>query len=448
MADIYVRSSDGNDADNGSTWALAKQNIWAVEAIDSAGDTIYVDSAFNVTDEGIVSIAIAGTVTSPSRILSVSSAGDPTPPTTLEKGATWLVADLFSTAIQLNGSFYCYGVSFRSGQSTSTVLIRMGGATENVQIFEQCDFQLVGTGTGSFEFSGSGAGKTTLKNCDIKLAAASQYINLKSSSFLWDGGTVLSGSVSPTYIFGTSAINIASTSVISGVDFSNFGSSVNIANATSPIRLILRNCKLPASWSGSLVNSTGGQAGFRAEMHNCDSGDTNYRIWIEDYAGSVKQDTGIYLDGGTTDGTTSLSYKFASSANCNFASGRLYGPEMHIWNEAVGVPITTNVEIAHSSQGAGTDGVLQNDQIWLEVMYLGTSGYPLGTWTNNAKTDVLAMATDQPISTATWQGTTSGWDTQKLSVTFTPQKKGVIVARVVMGAASKTVYVDPNITIT
>jgi hypothetical protein len=60
----------------------------------------------------------------------------------------------------------------------------------------------------------------------------------------------------------------------------------------------------------------------------------------------------------------------------------------------------------------------------------------------------LTTPAAQTASTATW--TTTGLttpNTQKLEVTFTPQKKGLVQARVVLAKASKTIYVDSKLTV-
>ena len=121
----------------------------------------------------------------------------------------------------------------------------------------------------------------------------------------------------------------------------------------------------------------------------------------------------------------------------------MVSPEIVVWNDTTGAAKTVTVEIV-------TDGVTLTDgECWLEVMYLGTSGVPLGTLIRDAKADVLASAANQTSSSETW--TTTGLTTpikQKLSVTFTPQEKGFFIARVVLAKPSTTVYVDPKLTVT
>lgn len=180
---------------------------------------------------------------------------------------------------------------------------------------------------------------------------------------------------------------------------------------------------------------------MRGELFNSDGAATAYRLWLEDYAGSVKHDSGIYLTA-SRDAGTKISHKFASTANCNFASGRFYGPEMHAYNATTGSSVTATVEVVLDSATAITD-----DEIWLEVMYPGSSTSPLGTWASDAKANILATATAQTSSTADWTGIGGFANPQKrkLTVAFTPQMAGVLVARVVIGKPSTTVYVDPDV---
>lgn len=178
-------------------------------------------------------------------------------------------------------------------------------------------------------------------------------------------------------------------------------------------------------------------------MYNCDSADTNYRLWIQDYTGSVVSETTVVRSGGASDGATAISWKMTSTANAVYPHLTLSPCEIVTWNETVGSAITATIEIV-------TDNVTLTDgECWVEVTYLGTSGTPLGASVNDAKADVLATAANQTTSTETW--TTTGLTTpvkQKLSVTFTPQEKGFIHAVVRLAKASTIVYVDPKLVIT
>lgn len=145
--------------------------------------------------------------------------------------------------------------------------------------------------------------------------------------------------------------------------------------------------------------------------------------------------------GGASDGTTPISRRMVSTANSKFFSPLVLGP-ISVWNDTIGSSLTATVEIV-------TDNVTLTDaECWLEVEYLGTSGFPLSLCVSDRSANILATPANQTTSSATW--TTTGLTTpvrQALSVSFTPQEKGPIQARVMLARASTTVYVCPKIDI-
>jgi hypothetical protein len=54
----YLDSAAGNDANNGTTWALAKATVAGIDAIDTAGDTIYVAQTHSETTAAAVSYSV------------------------------------------------------------------------------------------------------------------------------------------------------------------------------------------------------------------------------------------------------------------------------------------------------------------------------------------------------------------------------------------------------
>mgnify|MGYP000844010872 FL=1 len=439
MANIYVRSTDGSDADNGSTWALAKATLVGAAAIDAAGDNIYLSQAHAESTASAISIALAGTMANPVKIICGNDGAEP--PT-----AVAVNASITSTgsSIALVGSYYAYGVTFNAGSSLS---VSAQTASNSVSI-EGCAMETTNPGSsGTFNFGSLNnvTQKTVLKNCTYRFGHVNNLGFTCYGVVEFKGGSISSGSATPTPgLFAGSTERTGSRILIDGLDMTNLASTVNIFRAfISPGLFQIRNSKLPASWSGSLCNATPLATGQRFEMHNCDSGDTNYRLWVQEYSGSIKTETTLVRTGGASDGTTGYSLVMATTANANASVAPLVSPEVSIWNDTTGGSKTVTVEILHDSATNLTDG-----EIWLEAQYLGTSGVPLGSFISDAKADILATAADQSASSETW--TTTGMsnpNTQKLSVTFTPQEKGYIQAKVYLAKASKTVYVDPKLTV-
>jgi hypothetical protein len=178
-------------------------------------------------------------------------------------------------------------------------------------------------------------------------------------------------------------------------------------------------------------------------MFNCDSADTHYRYRKATQFGTIQDETTLVRTGGASDGTTTYSYKLVTNADAEHPMLTLDTPEIVRWNDTTGSSITVTVEFLHDSATA-----LKDNEIWLAVMYLGTSGVPLASFVNDG-VSVVATAASQASSSETW--TTTGManpNKQKMSVTFTPQEAGFLHATVRMAKASYTAYVDPKLTVT
>lgn len=440
MATRYVRSTDGSDADNGTTWALAKATLTGVAAIDTAGDEIWVSQVHAETTAAAIAFSWAGTVVSPTHILCGDDAA--APPTALATTATVTTTGASDITIDNSGHVYCYGISFLcgSGAVTASIVLNIGNVKTE---YESCSFQLVSTGASSLiDFSGGANGHAILNNCTFKFGATGQKLsNSTRGTFEINGGSILAGSSAITVL--TSLVGVSKW-VFSGFDLSNAGATISIAASTAAGNtVILRNCKLPASWSGSVNSSTPGLASV-FELYNSDSADTNYRYQRKTQFGIIDGETTVVATGGASDGTTPISWKMATNADAEWRHQTLNSGEIVQWNETVGSALTATIEIVHDSVTNITDR-----EIWIDVQYLGTSGFPLSLFISDVATNYLTAAADQADSSATW--TTTGLtnpNTQKLNVTFTPQEKGFIHATVRMTKASYTVYVDPKITIT
>lgn len=453
---VYVRSTDGSSGDNGSTWALAKDTLTNALAVDEAGGTIFVSNAHSESTNAALTLTFAGTNAAPMKILCANDAAEP--PTSL--ALTGVVATGSGSAyhITINGAVYVYGLTFKPGgggvgSGCNIVLNSTSGPFP--QTYEKCIFNLDGISTANRIIAGNTGveGSTvTLKDCDFKFRDGAQGINCYQGKLVINGGSVLSGSAALTsgfYI--TPGTSRGADVEISGVDLQNIGTAAPIfgVGAGTQNKAVIRNCRLPASWSGSLTTGTK-KIGERYEMYNCDSVDTNYNLWIEDYYGSIVDNTSVYNDAGADDGSAmGFSWLMTASANAGFPHMTLRSPEIVKWNETVTGTITATVEIVHNSAGGGTNGALLNTEIWLEVMYLSTSGVPLGSWISDrcGNMNLNSDAADQASSTAAWTGDSAGWDTQKLSVSFDPKEKGYIHAIVHLAKASAAVYVDPLLTL-
>jgi hypothetical protein len=439
VAIFYVRSTDGSDSDNGSTWALAKATLTgALNGVAGWGDIVYVSQVHSESTTFInpTPASTAGSI--PIQIICANDGAQP--PTATATTAVVATTSSGNITLSAEGLAYYYGLTFQAGVGQSTTASITAAPVLNTRSeFESCNFVLSSTGASSvvaiYSF-------VTALNCTFKFAASGQNILLGNTVIR--GGGAASGGTSPTTAFkalsaGTGAF------LVEGFDFSNWSAGVNLydsPNTSSPVSGIFRDCKLPASWSGSLVTTPANMAkGSVIELINCSAGAVNYAYWRQTILGSVRHETTVVL--GTSDGTTVISWKMVSTASANFPVNPLISEDLFAWNETVGSSVTATVEIV-------TDSVtLKDDEIYLEVMYLSSTGTPIATRIADCKATFLTTAANQDSSTAAW--TTTGLTTpvkQKASVTFTPQMKGYVIARVHLAKASTTVYVDPTLKLT
>jgi hypothetical protein len=383
-----------------------------------------------------------------------------TPPTALATTAT-ITTTTIAGGINCNGSVYCYGLNFNCATGAVNINHWFGSSTQKEkQFYEDCHFSILTTGANSRWLFGSGgrgeAREYTFKNCVFKTTTAMNALfePLTAIVKFIGGCSIDATSAVPTTLigFGRTSSNNGGIVYMQGFDLSLLGSGKNLVDvsgnsgAVENAAVYIRDCKL----GSSVAVTTGTYAGLiEVKLHNSDSADTNYRLHDQTFAGTTTNETTIVKTSGASDGTTALAWKMATSANAKYPVHALYSPERAVWNETTGSAKTLTVEIVHDSQGAGSGSKFQDDEVWLEVMYLGTSGFPLGTWITDCKADVLATAADQADSSVTW--TTTGLTSpvkQALAVTFTPQEKGHFIYRIAMAKASKTCYIDPVVTVT
>jgi len=455
MTTLYVRSTDGSDADNGTTWVLAKASIAGAAAIDVAGDVIYVSDAHAEVQTTAQSWAFAATRANPVRIIGGDDAAEP--PTSA--AATWTFNLNASAALTISGCAYIYG-------GTITLGATGGGTGSDLTIqpavdcflnFENCKFRMAATSAGATLSLGSASAtqnETRLENTTIRFGALGQLINI-GGKVIWNQGGIEAGGTALDTLFMTHGGGRGADWQFTGVDLSGLGSTCdlvdNATNTGSTSRFVLRNCRLPDSWTGTVFDAPPQGGNWRSEIHNTDFADTTYSFYIEDYFGTIVDETTVVRTGGASDGTTPISWRLTTA---NLATAFQYPtlaletPELPArWNTTLS-SLTVTVEILHDSVTA-----LTNKEVWLELAYLGTAGRPLALFKEDDAAgdnggNLLAAAADQTASSAAW--TTTGLTNphkQKLAVTVTPAEIGYLQARVHLSKSNYTVFVDPLLTV-
>ena len=429
MADRYV-SNTGSNTSPYNSWATAATTLAAALTGEVAGDRIFVANTHTESATAYPNVwDAAGTAASPCEIMCVDPGASP--PTALSTGAT-LTASAGRLLFQNANYTLVQGLTFVCASDLAT----LGGLSWQAR-FKNCILRMTGA-SGSLGLNNNSPGLTVFENFQIKFASGG-YIDGRGG-MIWQGGGLEAGTVSPSSLFQN--MGAGAQFWLEGLDLSAGASTMHIVNSGARYsRFVMRNCKLPASWTGSFVQGTVGDGG-RYEMWNCDSGDTNYRMDIRTFSGQITSETVVVRTGGATDGTTPISWKMVTNSSASYVVAPLDSPEIVIWNETVGSPVTLSVETLTNNVTL-TDG-----DAWIDVQYLGTSGAPKSSISSDARINTLVAAQNQPTSSATW--TTTGITTpvkQTLSTTFTPQEKGFLLATVRVGRKSTTVYVCPKPTV-
>lgn len=436
MADWYVWSG-ATGGGTGADWTNAYVNLSSISA-KAAGDRFFVAHDHAQTQASLLTIAAPGTEALPSRIYCVNRAGS-VPPVAADLRTTATVSTTGANAIQLNGTVAeCNGIIFNCGDAGSSATIQFGGTSGRTWRLVNCSLRLTNTNTSSriTWCFGVGTNVCIAENTTVQFGAVGQSMS-SGGRCIWRGGAII-GSVFPTNLL--NYVGGGGQWFLEGVDLSLMGAGKNICintGSTPNMIVILKDCKLGAGVN-FCTPPTGGFGQLEATMIRCDSGDTNYRTEKHNYAGSQFAETTIVLTGGASDGGQPISWRLVTTANSEYDLWFESLP-ITIWNESVGSPKTVTL------QGIWATGALpKNDDIWIDVAYLGTSGFPLASRVSSKKI-ALASNADVAAGSGTWGGGTTAFS---LAATFTPQEKGPVTIYVCAAKVSSTFYVDPKPVIT
>ena len=259
--------------------------------------------------------------------------------------------------------------------------------------------------------------------------------------FRWlDTATAIQGSV-PTALFSHYRQARWLQIVLEGVDLVAAAAAKTIfgSGTTQPQKEYLKDCKLGATVTIFAAITNANQEVF---VSNCDSGAVNYRNEKHTYRGSEIAEIAIFQTGGATDRTTPSSRKITTTANSKwiFPFTCLAIP---IWLDTVGAQ-TLTIEGTINAVA-----VPNNDELWMDVEYLGSALTPLGSFASGTKANNLATGTALTASLLSWDGGGSGvgWSPFKISKAITTGMKGFAYIYVSAAKASTTWYIDPKVTV-
>jgi hypothetical protein len=441
---IYYVYSGAAGSNNGSSWANAFTTLTTAFVTEAAGDTLYVAHDHVETSATAVTLTSSGTVTSPTKVVCVNRSGS-VPPVSADRLATAQVATTGGTAaVTCNGFTHYDGIIFSNSNTGASAGFTLPGTSNQSLRFDNCSFRFAGSsGTATMSIGNLGTSTGTyveFSNTTLSFGAVGQSVQISDALKWRNTPSALIGGTIPTSLFTPLAGRGALLELI-GVDLSAAGSGKTLLNANTSTTFAaarVLDCKLNASVIkvSSAINSHGSH---EIDFIRSGASGVNYTVSRYRISGTLDEEVTIVRTGGASDGTTPIAWRIVTTANCNY-SLPFEAPPIAIWNDATGSAKTATVE------GIWGGGAVPNDDdIWLDVEYLGDAASPQGSFVNDGKADLLATAAGQASSTAAWGGSTTKF---KLDVSFTAQQKGWIYARVKCAKASSTFYVDPLITLT
>lgn len=441
MANYYVRSGAAG-AGTGADWTNAFTTLTLALASKAAGDVFYVAHDHAESTASAITLTSPGTNANPCYFYCVNSAGS-VPPVSVDLRTTATVTTTGNSTLTLAGTWgETYGIIFVVGNSTGTANLTIGNANRDSFRATNCSLRLGGTGTSSIiglAYQIGQANKIEWNNTTVQFGSSSQSIRVACLLHWKQTPSAIVGATLPTTLF-TWPPGIGGQALCEGVDLSALGSGktlVTTNNQPSAGSLVhFKDCKLGSAVTVSATPT--GVGDFITLVTRSDSSGTNYRSEKYHYLGTQTVETTIVRTGGASDGTTPISWKIVTTANSRWVFPFEALP-IAIWNDTVGSSITVTV---YGIWGGGA--VPNNDNVWIDCEYMGSSSDPQGSFISASKADNLASGSALTSDSSTWGGSTTKF---KMSVTFTPQQRGAIYIYVKAALASSTFYIDPEVAI-
>ena len=435
MTTYYVW--DGGTNGVATSWATAKTTLaGAIALATTSGDVILVDK--DHTGDSALAVDTTWTVLNNVSIICVDK--DASDALATMGTATWLGSSSISVTFVIIGAYRCrvHGLTLRNGGSASkTVSV---GFTDGAHL-EMSDVLLwLGTTSGSAFINlgpvAVGNAFVYAEGLTVRFGSASQSITAFTGTELRHM-TVSSDGSSPTSLFESIRGGICR---VYDSDLSHCGANIIVGShsAGQPCQYELTRCKLGSNYVALETQSPGNKGAASVLLRDCSSGDTHGILHYADAFGSVVSDAGIYY----TTGAAGQSWKITTTANCSPATP-FVTPWIAAYHSGVS-SITPSLEILRD----GSATAYQDDEVWSEWSAKVTSGTVLGTSYSDGM-PLLSTPANQAAGAGTgaWTGeNATAWSGKCDSgAAISPAETGEILARLVVGAPSITVYLDPQI---
>lgn len=446
MTIYYLSSVDGSNASDGLSWANAfltfKYAVETASAAASGPHTLYVDSAHSEDLSGATTVTAAGDI----RIVCVNRSGGDAPTTGAVVGKQ---STSYNLILAGACEVYIYGMTLQNGTGSSSVLVHIANQDGSHYELENCTLFSSSTGSAAaitFGIAGSTAGSfVKLRDCTLRVGATSGSLTIYNITHMVNCTLSASGS-SPTTLIksGSTGANLRAE----GCDFSHLGGNTLVGEMTASgmMRFVFVNCKLGASTVMlAAPTSVLNLSTVEVVAYNYDEGDEHFRFYHGDSFGETYSTGTVYLsDGAAYDGTNKVGWQIVSRAsNCSF-----YTPYVSPWIDVFHSG-TAQIAPYFEALRSGSTTKYQNDEVWAEFSYQGTSGVTKASfvWDRMAVLGTAADQTASSLGASDWTGEDASNNAymQLGEQNLTPAEIGHIRGRVVVGEPNITVYIDPKI---
>jgi hypothetical protein len=421
MASYYVYSGAAGAA-NGTSWADAYTTLAVATSGKATSDIFYIANDHSESTAGAV------TISTPTwgQFLCVNRAGS-VPPVAADMTTGAQVKTSGDNNITFSAPIcYVYGVTFVAGDgATGEVNISL----QNTSLFDRCHFKIGSTGASSTLRSSV----SQWENSTVEFSALGQMISFVN--LIWRNTASAIVGTAPTTLMRAEA---GGSGYIEAVDFSAVPSGKTIVSATNVgnTPVVMKDCKFATGVTVCSAVDSSAIAGL--DVIRCDES-SNYRHERYRGCGTQTTETTIIRTGGASDGVTPVAWKLVTATTVSVALPFESLP-ISVWNDTSGSAKTITVE---GIWGGGA--VPDNNDIWIDVEYLGDASSPQGSLVSSGVATILTTPSSYASSSETWGGSTTKF---KMSATTgTIQQKGPITVRVYVALPSSTFYVCPKVTV-
>jgi len=394
-ADNAVTWTSLGAASNFAKWAAPFDRLQSAVATNwmAAGNTLFVGDDHAETQSSAMTIAFPGVLNNPNNVYCVDHTVA-VPPGSTNLATTATITTTGNSAMTLSGSFALNGIILSYGSGAVSATLSFGSFGGHLVRADNCSFKKGGTSANTTPILGTSNTRVQLFNTTIQQGATGDLIGVNGADLYWaNTPSAIAGATLPTTLLNAGFTNI--TCVLDGVDLSALGSGKTIVGAgSSGGHYSLQNCKL-----GSSVTIAGTPTGVNTtDVVNSDSSGTDYQFQRYWYQGTEVPETTIVRTGGASNGTTALSAKITTTANSLWVSPFEAQP-MGIWNPTTGANVTVTLRGIWNAAS-----LPNNDQVWFDCEYMGSSGSPIASFATCTKANNLAAGT------ALTADTSSAWD--------------------------------------